>query len=181
MDILLVIDMQRDFINGALGTKEAEAIVPKVARRIKEAREKGETVFFTMDTHGADYMSTQEGQNLPVPHCIKGTPGWAMAPEILAEETESMPVFEKDCFGSLELSDALSRLAQANTLPKGRGMTIEVCGLCADICVVLAALMIKPVLPEARVVINRELTAGVTPEACEAALTVMKSCQVQVL
>ena len=178
MDILLVIDMQRDFINGALGTPEAARIVPLVAARIARAREAGETVFFTMDTHGENYAHTQEGVMLPVPHCVKGTEGFEIAPEIRREMRPDMPVFEKYGFGSPDMARALVSLAEAANCPLGAGMRIELCGLCADICVVSAALLVKAFLPEARLTLDPALTAGVTPESCEAALTVMRACQI---
>ena len=140
MKTLLVIDMQNDFINGALGTKEAEAIVPFVKDKIKEYREAGNPVFFTRDTHGEDYLDTQEGKNLPVKHCIEGTFGWQISDEIGFSEDDM--VFDKNTFG-YDWSQAV--LAQPVLF---FGDEIELIGLCTDICVISNAMGLKTVFPE---------------------------------
>ncbi len=171
---LLVIDMQNDFVDGALGTPEAQAIVKAVAAR---ARDFNGQVVFTRDTHGENYLETQEGRNLPVPHCVAGTPGWELAPAI-AEVAEALgaPVFDKPTFGSVELAEWLVARAA-----EGGIEFIELCGLCTDICVASNALLIKAFLPEVPMSVNPALCAGVTPASHEAALTTLRSCQVQVL
>ncbi len=171
---LLVIDMQNDFVDGALGTPEAQAIVAGVAAH---ARAFDGHVVFTRDTHGHNYLDTQEGKNLPVAHCVAGTPGWELAPAIAkVADTLNAPVFDKPTFGSVDLAEWLvARNAEAPI------DSIELVGLCTDICVVSNALLIKAFLPEVPVAVNAALCAGVTPGSHEAALATMRSCQVQVL
>lgn len=171
---LVVIDMQHDFVDGALGSAEAQAIVDAVAER---AASFDGTVVFTLDTHGADYSETQEGRNLPVPHCIRGTHGWNLVPALEAVRTErDAHVFEKPTFGSTELAHWLA--SEHRTAPID---SIELCGLCTDICVVSNALLIKAALPEVPLTVNPALCAGVTPAAHEAALATMRSCQVHIV
>lgn len=171
---LIVIDMQNDFVDGALGTPEAQAIADAV---VEEAKSFDGTVAFTLDTHGEDYLSSQEGANLPVPHCIKGTPGWQLIPALdsVAHERNAR-IFEKPTFGSTDLAAWLQAENAANPIE-----SIELVGVCTDICVVSNALLIKAVLPEVALVVDAALCAGVTPAAHEAALATMRSCQVQVL
>lgn len=171
---LIVIDMQNDFVTGPLGSPEARAIADAVAQR---ATTFNGAVAFTMDTHGPDYLDTQEGRNLPVPHCIAGTDGWRLIPalEEVREERDA-PVFEKPAFGSPELA---AWLVQRNAEEPIE--SVELCGVCTDICVVSNALLIKAALPEVPVRLDARLCAGVTPEAHEAALATMRSCQVEVI
>lgn len=170
MKLLVVVDMQNDFIDGCLGTKEAAAIVDAVRQKILAYRENGDAVIFTRDTHGEDYLSTQEGQNLPVPHCIRGTPGW--------EIHESLPVgdclvVDKPTFGSVELSHRVSQM---------QGITaIELIGVCTDICVISNAMLLKAALPEVPVFVDGKCCAGVTPESHENALKAMAVCQIGIL
>ncbi len=173
-DYLVVVDMQKDFIDGALGTAEAVKIVPAVQKKIREFD--GQVVF-TMDTHPADYLDTQEGRNLPVEHCIRGTDGWKLEPGIAAlQEKLDAPVFEKPTFGSRALGEYLLEKDRE----EGIG-TIEVIGLCTDICVVSNALLIKAFLPEIPVITDSSCCAGVTPGKHRAALETMASCQIQVI
>ncbi|MBR6322949.1 MAG: cysteine hydrolase [Lachnospiraceae bacterium] len=167
--VLLVIDMQTDFVDGSLGTKEAVAIVPAVKEKIRSFD--GE-VIFTQDTHGEDYLSTQEGKNLPVVHCIKGTPGHAVIPE-LQDFLENAKVFEKVTFGSTDLASYLKE--EADEIE-----SIELVGLCTDICVVSNALLVKASMPEIPILVDASCCAGVTPEKHEAALETMRSCQIAV-
>lgn len=171
---LIVIDMQNDFVDGALGTPEAQAIADAV---VEEAKSFDGTVAFTLDTHGENYLSSQEGANLPVPHCIKGTPGWQLIPALdsVAHERNAR-FFEKPTFGSTDLAAWLQAENAVNPIE-----SIELVGVCTDICVVSNALLIKAVLPEVPLVVDAALCAGVTPAAHEAALATMRSCQVQVL
>ncbi len=166
--LLVVVDMQNDFISGSLGTAEAVAIVPNVVKKIKEFE--GDVVF-TKDTHLSDYPETQEGKNLPVPHCIKGTEGWMLCDE-LVPLAEGCPVFEKPTFGSVALAQYIA--------DKDYG-EIELVGLCTDICVLSNALLIKAYLPECPICVDAACCAGVTPESHRNALEAMKMCQVHVV
>ena len=170
-NILLVIDMQNDFIDGALGTPEAVAIVPKVREKIRNF---DGTVLFTRDTHGENYMETQEGKNLPVPHCIRGTEGWQIRPEL--EELRVTEPIDKGTFGSDELGKILRDLKDED--PIG---TITVIGLCTDICVISNALLAKAFLPEVPIQVDASCCAGVTPESHENALKAMASCQIRIV
>lgn len=170
MKVLAIIDMQKDFIDGALGTKEAVSIVPKVAARLKKAREDGETVVFTRDTHHADYLSTQEGRNLPVPHCIEGTEGWQIDTALPVLDAS---VFDKPGFGSPALIEFLKKLPELEC--------VEFVGLCTDICVITNAMMTKGALPEIPLSVRAGCCAGVTPASHEAALNAMKMCQILIL
>lgn len=170
---LIVVDMQKDFVNGALGTKEAEQIVPAVVEKVKNFE--GE-VIFTKDTHFADYLSTSEGKLLPVEHCIKDTDGW-----MLMEELEKLcgdmgcKVYEKITFGCKELAQDMYELNGENPIA-----SIELIGLCTDICVVSNALLLKAFLPEVEISVDASCCAGVTPDAHNAALQTMASCQILV-
>lgn len=169
--ILLVIDMQNDFISGALGTPEAEAIVDRVVEEIK--KHPAEDVIATRDTHAENYLETQEGRKLPVVHCIKGTPGWELHPKIAAALNGSS-VIDKPTFGSGELAEKLALLAKADDLD------ITLVGLCTDICVVSNALLIKAFLPETPLRVIAGCCAGVTPESHQAALDTMRMCQIEI-
>ena len=171
MKYLIVVDMQNDFITGSLGTKEAQAILPKVIEKVKNF---DGTVLYTKDTHQADYLTTQEGKNLPVEHCMEGTWGW-MLPEELEELSKGHMVFNKPAFGSVELADYLVKEAVENSMEE-----IELCGLCTDICVISNAFVIKANLPEVLVSVDASCCAGVTPESHKNALAAMKMCQVTV-
>lgn len=173
--LLIVVDMQNDFIDGSLGTKEAEAIVPHVAARIKQYQEAEDKILFTMDTHFDNYASTQEGRNLPVPHCIKGTKGWELHPALQKLiRGYHCPIYEKNTFGS---SDLAMDLAQKTNAPITE---IEIIGLCTDICVISNALLLKAFLPEIPITVNAACCAGVTPESHENALKAMEMCQIQI-
>lgn len=167
--VLVVVDMQRDFINGALGTKEAEGIVESVAKYIKDFA--GEVVF-TRDTHHENYMETQEGKNLPVPHCIVGTDGWQIDERLKKYVTDTTKVFDKPTFGSVELAEYI----------KGQQTVSEVVliGLCTDICVISNAMVIKAYMPEVKVTVVERCCAGVTPGSHKNALEAMKMCQIAV-
>lgn len=173
--IIVVVDMQNDFINGSLGTPEAQAILPKVAEMIKNEGENTDFVF-TKDTHYEDYLSTPEGKKLPVKHCMKYTEGWQI-PECLVEDFGGSPVIiEKTTFGSIDLMEMLDMMIENID-----DVEIVFCGLCTDICVVSNALMAKNWFPEAKIVVDSSLCAGVTPASHEAALTTMKMCQIDVI
>jgi len=168
--ILVVVDMQNDFIDGALGTAEAVAIVPKVAEKIKNF---DGTVIYTRDTHEADYMETQEGKNLPVPHCIRGTEGWQIRTEL--QQAGAM-VVDKPTFGSRALAERLVEMNREETIE-----SITLIGLCTDICVISNAFVIKAFLPETPIIVDAACCAGVTPESHERALETMKVCQIAVV
>ena len=173
--ILVAVDLQNDFINGALGTKEAKTIIPAAAARIREYRKAGADIFATLDTHGEDYLQTQEGRKLPVPHCIRNTNGWQLNPEIREALGAFTPV-EKPAFGSIRLPEMIrERIGQ------DQDVTIELIGLCTDICVVSNALLLKAAFPEAVIRVNSACCAGVTPEKHRAALETMASCQIDIL
>ncbi|MBQ2902602.1 MAG: cysteine hydrolase [Agathobacter sp.] len=168
--LLVVVDMQNDFIDGALGTKEAVAIVPNVKEKIENFEG---TVLFTRDTHFENYMDTQEGHNLPVPHCIKGTEGWEIRAELEAlRKTEAI---DKVTFGSSELPEKLAALNAENPIE-----SITFVGLCTDICVISNVMVTKAFLPEVPVIVDAACCAGVSPETHKNALEVMKVCQVKV-
>ena len=173
---LIVVDMQNDFIDGALGTGEAVAIVPAAAERIRACRSAGDTLIATQDTHGEDYMQTQEGRHLPVPHCIRGTAGWQLRPEIAQALGEEAVRVEKPAFGSVRLPELVAEMLAPGETPE-----FELLGLCTDICVVSNALILKARFPEAPMRIHADCCAGVTPAKHEAALETMRSCQVEVL
>ena len=166
---LIVVDMQNDFVSGSLGTAEARAIVPAVAAKVKSH---DGPVIFTMDTHGEDYPYTQEGRRLPVRHCIKDTWGWRIVQE-LEGALSGARIVEKPGFGSVALADMLA--AEAEDIA-----SIELIGLCTDICVVSNALLIKAALPEVPMAVDAACCAGVTKEKHLAALETMRSCQIDV-
>lgn len=169
-NILIVVDMQNDFIDGALGTKEAVAIVPFVKEKIENFEGK---VIFTRDTHFENYMETQEGKNLPVPHCIKGTQGWEIRAELM-EFCKEDPI-DKLTFGSSELGKLLVEEDKVNPIE-----TITFIGLCTDICVISNVMIAKAFLPEVKIIVDAACCAGVSPETHKNALETMKICQVTV-
>ena len=199
---LIVVDMQKDFIDGSLGTEEAQSIVEKVKEKILSYPK--DRVYATLDTHGEDYLSTQEGKMLPVPHCIKGTEGWGLHP-MLKDLILPDHFFEKGSFGSLQLAESMRALftkqvIEEATMAKNTGnikdtveirgdaeigaypdFTIELVGLCTDICVVSNALLLKAFLPEIPISVDSSCCAGVTKEKHLAALETLRSCQVEVL
>ena len=169
-DILIVVDMQNDFIDGALGTPEAVAIVPAAAEKMRSFPG---PVLFTRDTHGPDYLNTQEGRNLPVVHCVKGTPGWELRPELQAM-CRTAPI-DKPTFGSAKLGELLLSMDREDPIA-----SVPLIGLCTDICVISNALLVKAFLPEVPVTVDAACCAGVTPESHRNALAAMKMCQIAV-
>lgn len=161
---LIVVDMQKDFIDGALGSPEAQAIVPAVIEKIRLRQEEGWEILYTRDTHWDDYLSTPEGKKLPVPHCIKGSEGWQIPEDIYVE---GCPCINKPTFGYTGWGEySFDR--------------IELIGLCTDICVVSNALLLKAMFPEAEISVDPLCCAGVTPESHEAALKTMAMCQIDI-
>lgn len=172
-EYLIVIDMQNDFINGSLGTKEAEKIVPDVVSKIENH---SGPIIFTYDTHDENYLKTQEGIKLPVEHCIMGTDGWALNKDIEALRIKLDTIsFSKPTFGSKELAQHLYKENRKDKIDK-----IELVGLCTDICVISNALLIKSYLPDTKVVVDSACCAGVTPESHNNALEAMKVCQIEI-
>ena len=172
MDVLIVIDMQNDFISGALGTAEAEKIVPLVAEKIRSFKGR---VLFTQDTHGEDYDRTQEGRLLPVAHCIKNEEGWRLHPEI-AVFANKRNTIEKPVFGTLRISSRLKRWAQKETID-----SITCIGLCTDVCVISNAAILKAAFPEAELIVDASCCAGVTPQGHITALNAMKPMQIKIV
>lgn len=161
--LLVVVDMQRDFVDGALGSEAARKIVPAVQALVAEADE----VVYTQDTHEENYLDTHEGKFLPVPHCIRGTAGWEIVPQLFRRGAR---VFEKGTFGSVPLAEYAAGYGE-----------ITLCGVCTDICVVSNALLIRAFAPEAGVRVAASACAGTSPEAHQAALLTMKSCQIEII
>ena len=167
---LIVVDMQNDFIDGALGTKEAEAIVEKVAEKIRLF---DGDVIFTRDTHGEDYLQSQEGRNLPVTHCVRDTGGWRIRAGL--EELRPCTIIDKPTFGSTELGVLLAQ----RDLDEPIG-SITLVGLCTDICVISNALLLKAFLPETPIRVDAACCAGVTPQSHRNALEAMRMCQIAI-
>ena len=171
--LLVVVDMQNDFVTDALGTKEAVDIVPYVVGKVVEAVNAGTTIVFTQDTHTGDYLNTQEGKNLPVPHCIEGSFGWQIR-EGLCGHGE-IATLDKPTFGSRELGELLLKMNTEE--PIG---SVTLIGLCTDICVISNALLVKALLPEVPVSVDAACCAGVTVQSHLNALEAMKMCQIKV-
>ena len=167
---LIVVDMQNDFIDGALGTAEAVQIVPNAAEKIREFPGR---VIFTRDTHAENYLSTQEGKKLPVIHCVKGSYGWQIKDEL--EVLRKEPAIDKPTFGSAELGKFLYEENGRESIEE-----ITLIGLCTDICVISNAMLIKAFLPEVPIKVDASCCAGVSPESHKNALTAMKSCQIEI-
>lgn len=167
--LLVVVDMQKDFVDGALGSREAAAVIPHVADKIRLYQDAGDEVVFTLDTHFDNYLDTMEGKKLPVPHCVKGTPGWELTEKLKGVKGKR---FEKSAFGSRELAD----YAEA-----GQYESVELVGLCTDICVISNAMLIKAAAPETPVLVDAACCAGVTPESHENALNAMKMCHIDIV
>lgn len=175
--ILIVIDMQNDFITGTLGSAEAEAVVENVVRKIQKYNREGERILCTLDTHYQNYRDTQEGRKLPVPHCIKPENGWELNERIkeeLAKNAGKIRYFEKNTFGSWELAEYLKQTADART-------EFEFIGVCTDICVVSNVLLVKAAFPENKIIVDASCCAGVTKETHRYALETMKMCQIDII
>ena len=166
-EALIVVDMQNDFIDGSLGTKEAQLIVPNVANKIKEYKKAGKRVIFTRDTHPENYLETYEGQHLPVTHCVENSTGWQISDQ-LDLDTDRDIVIDKYTFGWLDWKNFDFK-------------SVEICGLCTDICVISNAFIIRAAYPEIDITVDSNCCAGVTPATHEAALATMKMCQIEVL
>ncbi|MCL1842491.1 MAG: cysteine hydrolase [Defluviitaleaceae bacterium] len=182
MKVLIIVDMQKDFIDGSLGTKEAVAIVENVVNRVADSE--GELILFTQDTHDSGYLSTPEGKKLPVMHCLEGTEGWKINAKILSAWRNNPNTvkasglqensFAKPVFASLKLVDYLK--ARASKIDE-----IEILGLCTDICVISNAIIIKNTLPHIEISVNEKCCAGVTPQSHKEAINTMKMCQINII
>ncbi len=178
MKVLVAVDMQNDFINGALGTPEAAAVVPRVVEKISSW---DGLVYATQDTHFQDYLETQEGRLLPVPHCIQGTEGWHIQPSVRAAlaggaaQNESVLYVTKATFGSHDLAELLARRHKEEPIQE-----VVLIGLCTDICVISNALVLKSFLPDVPIAVDASCCAGVTPESHCNALEAMKMCQIRI-
>ena len=169
--LLVVVDMQVDFVDGSLGSPEAQQIIPRVVEKVKNALKNENTVVYTMDTHGENYLETLEGRNLPVEHCIKGTEGWELIPELEGLLPE-LHQFKKSTFGSLDLVWESQKKSFSE---------IELCGVCTDICVVSNALLLRAACPNTKIVVDSLATAGSSKEAHAAALLVMQKNHIDVV
>jgi nicotinamidase-related amidase len=172
MKILVVVDMQNDFIDGVLGTSEAQAIVPNVKKKVEETLANRGVVIYTRDTHGENYLETQEGKNLPVPHCIRGTHGWEIADEVYKE---GCMTWDKRTFGSTDLHLYIT------SNYRNRIDEVELVGLCTDICVISNAMLLKAHMPETPITVDSSCCAGVTPESHINALRAMEMCQIKII
>lgn len=168
--LLIVVDVQNDFVTGSLGTAEAKAVVPNIMKKVEQYRKRDNVIIFTKDTHYDDYLDTLEGQNLPIKHCIKDTEGWEVVRELDAKCSVTEKIYIKDTFGY-----------KWNTLPWIDCHDIEIVGICTDICVITNALVLKTHYPETQITVDASCCAGTTPERHKAALEVMKSCQINVV
>ena len=165
MKTLIVVDVQNDFVTGALGTPEAQSIIPNVKAKIKEYQDRGDEIIFTRDTHQSNYLETNDGKNLPVEHCIENTDGWKIVEGL---DIPNCSIINKPTFGWTHWNN--------RTFDE-----IELIGLCTDICVVSNALILKAMFPEIKITVDASCCAGVTPESHKAALTTMKMCQINVI
>mgnify|MGYP003391616500 FL=1 len=195
-NVFIVVDMQNDFVDGALGTPEAQAIVNKVADQIRARANKDTILLVTKDTHGIDYMETLEGKNLPVAHCIKNTHGWELAPaiqEAIYDTRDKYFDFDsyfpyvadhivcKPTFGSMDLQNLLFVIDDMTGTQSGEIAEITLCGLCTGICVLSNAILCKATLPEVPVKVIEDCCACVTPDSHKTAIEAMKLCQIEII
>ncbi|MBD5545724.1 MAG: cysteine hydrolase [Lachnospiraceae bacterium] len=173
MKVLIVVDMQNDFIDGALGTKEAAAIVENVKDKIHQYKMENHLVLFTRDTHESDYLKTREGKYLPVVHCIRGSKGWQIKDGLTVQEDM---IVDKPTFGSFDLVDQIRAFTKESQIE-----AIELVGLCTDICVISNAMICKAAFPEVDILVDGKCCAGVTPESHQIALKAMEMCQIIIL
>lgn len=179
MKILVVVDMQNDFIDGSLGTPEAQKIIPNVIAKIKSYHP--ESIFVTKDMHKEDYLSTLEGKNLPVEHCILWTEGFSINSQVLKELSHVLftHFFNKPTFGSVELANWIKNWIK-NFVPEGEPVEIELIGLCTGICVLSNAILLKAFMPEVEISVDAACCACVTPQSHDTALAAMKLCQIKI-
>lgn len=183
--ILIVVDTQNDFADGSLGSKEAVASIGPIVQKILDCKKKGYFILDTMDTHDLDYPNTNEGRHLPVAHCVRNTKGWETVPVIRAvlDQCNAVDIY-KDRFGHLDLITLVKQIAAQQVgkpFENSSDLEIMLIGWCTDICIISNALILKAAFPEAEIVVDSKCCAGVTPELHDAALSVMKSCQITVI
>lgn len=170
MKVLIIIDMQNDFIDGTLGTKEAVSIIPYIKKKIEEYQMNGNEIVYTRDTHTVNYLNTQEGKKLPVEHCIVGTDGWKIHKDLVIENAK---IFDKPTFGSVDLANYF--------MEREEKMEFELVGVCTDICVISNAMLLKAYYPESTIRVDAKGCAGVTVESHKNALNAMKMCQIEII
>lgn len=185
MKVLVVVDMQNDFVDGSLGTKEAREIVDKVVHKIEEYDKEGNEVFVTYDTHNKNYLDTKEGKNLPVKHCIQGEHGHLLNEKIIKAFKDVTHIgyneFFKETFGCVEMAKELKLfLKYKSEIEREECESIELVGLCSDICVISNALILKAFIPEVEIIVDASCCAGVTPESHKNAIEAMKMCQITI-
>ena len=179
--LLVVVDMQNDFVDGVLGTAEAQTIIPAVVKKIESYKANENYIVYTMDTHTEDYLKTQEGKKLPVRHCICPSAGWELVPDIAAAlkgakspEADEAAEYKKDIFGSWTLAEDIKKWEAAIA-------SVELVGVCTGICVISNAVLVKSALPEMPVIVDAACCACVTPESHATALDAMGLLQVEIL
>lgn len=184
MKVLIVVDMQNDFIDGSLGTQEAVKIVPNVKKKIEEYKAKGDAIVFTRDTHFEDYLETNEGKHLPVVHCVQDTHGWQIQDELFKAAGHPW-IVDKATFGFKYWDkDMIAKRSDVNGwewLYLRDASEIELVGLCTDVCVASNALILKSMFPESKITVDASCCAGVTQESHLAALNVMQMCHINVI
>lgn len=187
---LIVVDCQHDFIDGSLGSEDAKnRVLPNVVKKVKEYKDNGDYVIFTRDTHFENYLETFEGKHLPVEHCIEGTEGWKIHEDLLSlygrgvDNSPRVGIINKHTFGSLVAKGMEPTLSSLlfTSLGNNEEFELEFCGLCTDICVVSNALIMRAICPDVRIVVDSSCCGGTSSGAHEAALTVMKSCQIEII
>lgn len=179
--ILIVVDMQNDFVYGPLGSDEARTVAERIEKKLSILGEDN-TVIFTRDTHKEDYLDTFEGKKLPVKHCIEGTEGWEIIPSLKENPHYSdRPKVDKKTFGCVYLPNTLYNCFGRSAFDESADIELEICGVCTDICVVSNALLLRAHFPNMKITVLKDLCAGTSPEAHEAALEVMKNCQIEVI
>ena len=180
MKVLIVVDMQRDFINEALGTPEAQAIVPNVAKKVEEYANNDDIIVYTRDTHYSNYLDTMEGKKLPIPHCIKDTHGWGITQAVDIMYDRAF-VVDKPTFGYINWERTLNYFIVSIYEQYTSIDSIEIVGLCTDICVISNAMILKAAYPEIPIIVDASCCAGVTPQSHKNALEAMKMCQIDVV
>lgn len=171
-EALIVVDYQKDFVDGSLGFSQAVLLEPRICQKIEEYRQRGGEILVTLDTHTSQYLDTQEGKKLPIPHCIRNTPGWNLYGKVQNLISSQDKIFEKPCFGSQELMDYLRQQ---------KFDRVELVGIVSNICVISNAVLAKTALPEAEVIVDASCTASNDPTLHEKALDVMESVQISVI
>lgn len=180
MKLLIVVDMQKDFIDGVLGTPEAVAIVPKVKQKVRQYENNRDYILYTRDTHTDEYLNTQEGKYLPVPHCIYESDGWQIHYSVYTPCRSE--IVDKFCFGKWDIGNIVNNIVRNHGSKRGEQLeSIEIVGLCTDICVISNAMILKSYFPETPISVDSSCCAGVTPASHQNALEAMKMCQIEIV